>query len=322
MTRRAGPRARAPDAPDPTTLEASAAALIVRVGERVRDARKSVRFSRRELSERSGVSPRYLAQLEGGEGNVSIGLLQRIALALGRPIEALVAADDVSEDEVARLVARYRSADAAARERVLRALDPERLRERKAERLCLIGLRGAGKSTLGARLGEVLDVPFVELNEEIERAAGIPVGETIALYGEEGYRRLEADTLRDIIATRERVVLAVAGGVVEQPDTFAEVLARFHTVWLVADPEEHMARVRAQGDLRPMAGDPRAMVRLREILSAREPRYRQAEHHLDTGGRTVEASLAELCELVASHDVFPAGDRSSATPDTPSGARR
>lgn len=293
--------------PRPATPEASVAALIARVGERVHAARKAKRFSRRELSERSGVSPRYLAQLEVGEGNISIGLLQRIALALERPIEALVGTDDALNDDVSRLVARYRSADVATRERVLRVLDPQRLRERKAERLCLIGLRGAGKSTLGALLGEAMDVPFIELNKEIERSAGIPVGETIALYGEEGYRKLEADTLNDIIATRERVVLAVAGGVVEKPVTFAEVLGRFHTVWLKADPAEHMARVRAQGDLRPMAGNPRAMEQLREIVVARETRYRQAEHHLDTSGRTVKASLAELRELIASQDILASG---------------
>ena len=278
--------------PRPATADAAVAALLVRVGERVRTARKSRRYSRRELSERSGVSPRYLAQLEGGEGNISIGLLQRIGIALGQPIEALVAAEGATA------------------------------RGRKAERLCLIGLRGAGKSTLGARLGEALGVPFVELNEAIEREADMPVGEVIALYGEEHYRRLEADTLGHIVATRERVVLAVAGGVVEAPDTFAELVDRFHTVWLRAEPAEHMARVRAQGDLRPMAGNPRAMERLREILAERESRYRRAEHHLDTGGRTVEDSLADLRGLVASHDIFPCRASGGAAPEPRRGAER
>lgn len=295
------------DGPDPSAPEASAAALIVLVGERVFAARKDKRLSRRELSELSSVSPRYLARLEGGEGNISIGLLQRIAVALDRPIDWLVRNDDALSDEVALLISHYRSADAATRAQALRVLDPEQLRERKAERLCLIGLRGAGKSTLGARLSEAMDLPFVELNKEIERSAGMPIGEVIAMYGEAGYRKLEADTLQTIVATRERLVLAVAGGVVEQPDTFAELLKRFHTIWLKANPSEHMERVRAQGDLRPMAGNPRAMEQLREILIARESRYKRAEHHLDTSGKTVEASLDELLALIDTYDILTQG---------------
>lgn len=292
---------------DPIALETSVAALIDQVGQRVYTARKAKRLSRRELSERSGVSPRYIVRLEGGEGNISIGLLQRIAIALERPIDWLVGTDDALADDVARLIVRYRNADAATRETVLRVLDPEQLRERKAERLCLIGLRGAGKSTLGARLSKEMNLAFIELNQEIERSAGMPVGELIAMYGQDGYRKLEADTLKTIIATRERLVLAVAGGVVEQSDTFAEVLGRFHTVWLKASAIEHMERVRAQGDMRPMAGNPQAMERLREILVARESRYGQAEHHLDTSGKTIDISLAELRSLIASHGIIAQG---------------
>ncbi len=286
------------------TPNASATALIEQVGQRVYKTRKAKRLSRRELSEKSGVSPRYISRLEGGEGNISIGLLQRIAIALERPIEWLVGTDDELADDVARLIVRYRNADAATRASVLQLLDPAQLRERKAQRLCLIGLRGAGKSTLGSRLSREMDLPFIELNQEIERSAGMPIGEVIAMYGEEGYRKLEADTLKTIIETRERLVLAVAGGVVEKPDTFAEVLGRFHTVWLKADPTEHMERVRAQGDLRPMAGNPQAMEQLRAILVARESRYGQAEYHLDTSGKTVEVSLGELQGLVVAHNII------------------
>lgn len=284
--------------------EASVAALIDQVARRVYQARKARRLSRRELSELSGVSPRYLVQLESGEGNISIGLLQRIAIALDRPIESLVGIDDELADDVARLVVRYRNADAATRTSVLRLLDPEQLRERKAERLCLIGLRGAGKSTLGALLGKKLGLPFIELNHEIERSAGMPVAEVIAMYGEEGYRKLEANTLNAIVTSHDRLVLAVAGGVVEETNTFAEVLGRFHTVWLKASPTEHMERVRAQGDLRPMAGNPQAMEQLREILTTRESLYGQAEHHLDTSGKTIDTSLDELCSLVESYKIF------------------
>ena len=277
--------------------------LTRRLGERVRAVRKRRGLSRRALSELSGVSPRYLAQLESGEGNTSIALLQRVAIALERPIEALVAADDPLTGETDELVRLYRRADAAGRTRALQALDPERLRADRAGRICLIGLRGAGKSTLGPMLGDALGVPFVELNREIERGAGMPIGEIIALYGDEGYRKLEADTLEAIVAAHERVVLAVAGGVVEAESGFAQVLTRFHTVWIRASAAEHMERVRAQGDLRPMAGNPQAMAQLHDILREREARYRRAELHLDTGGRDVEASRRELVELVRSSGI-------------------
>lgn len=289
-----------------TPLEISISELIVRVGKRVYNARKAQHLSRRELSERSRVSPRYLVQLEAGEGNISIGLLQRIAVALDKPIEWLVGPDDASDDDLARLAVRYRNADAATRINVQRLLDPEHLRKQKAQRLCLIGLRGAGKSTLGALVAKAMDVPFVELNQQIERSASMPVAEIIAMYGAQGYRKLEADTLKDIINTHQRVVLAVAGGVVEAPVTFAQLLERFHTVWLKASPSEHMERVRAQGDLRPMAGNPQAMEQLRTILISRESRYSQAEHHLNTSGKTIDATLAEFLALVTSQAILTA----------------
>lgn len=288
----------------PSKFEASVVGLIDQVGARVHNERKAKKLSRRELSEQSGVSPRYIARLEAGEGNVSIGLLQRIAITLDKPIEWLVGSEDMLSEDIERLIVRYRHADAATRASVMRVLDPEQLREQQSQRLCLIGLRGAGKSTLGARLGKALDVPFIELNQEIERSAGMPVAEVIALYGEEGYRRLEADTLKSIIDTRERLVLAVAGGVVEDANTFAQVLGRFHTVWLKASPTEHMERVRAQGDMRPMAGNPKAMEQLREILITRESRYRQAEHHLDTSEKTIDVSLTELRSVIAAHNII------------------
>ncbi len=277
---------------------------MCQVGERVYALRKQRKLSRRELSELSDVSPRYLARLEGGEGNISIGLLQRIAIAFDIPMEALFSVDGAPAEELAHLTACYHRADAATRASVMRLLDPERLRERKAERICLIGLRGAGKSTLGARLSEVMHIPFVELNKEIERSAGMPVGEVIAMYGEEGYRMLEAETLSNIIASHERLVLAVAGGVVEKKATFGELLERFHSVWLKAQPQEHMTRVQAQGDLRPMAGNPRAMDQLRDILVARESLYGQAEYHLDTSGCSVEASLTELRALIEASGIL------------------
>ena len=283
--------------------DAESLALIRAVGERVRRLRNEAGLSRRALSESSGVSPRYLAQLEAGEGNISIGLLNRVALALSADIGLLLAAED-DPAEAGDIARRYRNADARTRAQVRAILDPDTYRRDKAERICLIGLRGAGKSTLGTRVAQTFGLPFVELNREIEQQAGIPVGEIMALYGDEGYRQLEADTVETIIADHDRVVLAVAGGIVSDAQVFARVLERFHTVWLRAQPEEHMARVRSQGDLRPMAGNPQAMAQLRQILRSREALYAQAAHHLDTSGRTADAAFADLCDLVRRHDLI------------------
>lgn len=289
---------------DIAATDASALAVIRSVGARVRLARKDKGMSRRELSERSGVSPRYLAKLEGGDGNISIGLLHKVSLALGTSAEQLLAGQEAQNEDARRVAEMYRRADAATRARVLQVLDPDHLRAQKAGRLCLVGLRGAGKTTLGARLAKDLDVPFVELNTEIETSAGMPVAEIIALYGQEGYRQFEADTLSDIIQRHDRAVVAVAGGIVSDENTYYQVLSRFHTVWIRAAAGEHMDRVRAQGDMRPMQGNPQAMIQLRQILKAREALYGQADHQLDTSGKSPEASHADLLRLVQSCKIF------------------
>lgn len=292
------------NANDDTDADVSVALLIRQVGDRVRKTRKSLGMSRRELSERSGVSPRYLAKLEGGDGNISIGLLKKVALALDAPIGFLLADHGALAEETLRMSELYRRADAARRTQVMAILDPDRIRGQKAERLCLVGLRGAGKSTLGAKISKEFGAPFIELNREIEASAGMPVGEIIALYGQEGYRQLEADTLNDIIETHSRAVIAVAGGIVSEADTFYHLLSRFHTVWVKASAGEHMDRVRAQGDVRPMKGNPQAMIQLRQILTAREAQYGQADHVLDTSGKSVDESLSELSDLVRSYDIL------------------
>lgn len=279
--------------------EAEVRALIARVGERVRKAREVRGIPRRVLSEMSGVSPRYLALLEAGDGNISIGLLQRVATALDHRIEWLVGEDDPWTSEVLRMADLFRTAGADTRAKVLDLLGPQPDRAAKARRICLIGLRGAGKSTLGARAGAALGIPFVELNREIEEQAGMGVNEVLALYGQEGYRRLEAQALGRIVATHDTMILAVAGGIVAEPETYKTLLAQFHTVWVKASPEEHMARVRAQGDTRPMAGNPEAMDQLRHILTSREALYDQARAKLDTSGRSVDESLGDLLNLIA-----------------------
>jgi XRE family aerobic/anaerobic benzoate catabolism transcriptional regulator len=278
--------------------------FVAHVGERVRKARERKGITRKALSESSQVSQRYLALLEGGEGNISIALLYRVAAALGCRIETLVSEDDASATEAAELAALYRAATPAQRQQVLRILDPDSPARRRGQRVCLIGLRGAGKSTLGRALSESLEIPFMELNADIEEQSGMPVQEVMALYGQEGYRRLERQALERIVARMDRLVLAAAGGVVGEPETFAFLLRHFHTVWLKASPEEHMQRVIRQGDVRPMAGNPKAMEELNAILTRREALYARAEAKVDTSGRTLDESRADLIEAVRRLGVF------------------
>ena len=277
--------------------EAVDAAFLNAVGRRVRDARLAKALSRRTLSELSGVSQRYLANLEGGIGNISIGLLKRIADALGSNVEALVA-DGALDPQMARLVTLFRAAGEADRRRVFELLDPTDVPSKKGQRVALIGLRGAGKSTLGKLSAANLKVPFVELNQEIQRATGIPVTEVMAFYGQEGYRRLERQVVESRAGSDEALVMAVAGGIVSEPDTFAFLLAHYHTIWLKAKPDEHMNRVREQGDTRPMAGFPAAMDSLKSILASREALYTRSDAEIDTSGRTVEESLADLLAVI------------------------
>ena len=289
-------RGEALPAPGPET---GGDVLLARVGERVRAARERHGLSRRALSEKSGVSQRYLAQLEAGDGNISIALLHRVAQALDHRIDWLLGEDDPWQSEVLRVAELFRLADTATRQQVIGLLQPGTGADLRARRLCLIGLRGAGKSTLGEALGQRRGVPFVELNRVIEEQSGMPINELIAFFGQEGYRRLEAEALSRVVATHESVVLAVAGGIVADPETFARLMQNFHTIWVKASPEEHMTRVKAQGDLRPMAGNPEAMSQLQALLRARDTLYAQAEAVLDTAGKSVEQSLDELYALVA-----------------------
>ncbi len=285
----------------PVALDAAISALQAQVGDRVRAARKTRAMSRRVLSEVSGVSPRYLAQLEAGEGNISIGLLLRVADALGVSMEALVAQADLTP-EARRMGQAFAAADTGTQARVRDMLAGAMT---KAGRVCLIGLRGAGKSTLGAAAATALNVPFIELNRAIEASVGMPIAEIMALYGPDGYRQLEADALDRIVAMQERAIIAVAGGIVGEDDTFERLLQRFHTVWLKATPEDHMARVQAQGDTRPMDGNPQAMAQLRLILQTREAEYGRADAVLNTSGAGVDVTVNALLSLIEKHRYLP-----------------
>ena len=219
---------------------------------------------------------------------MSLAVLHRVAGALQTPVAALLGGGE----EIGAL---YAAAPEAVKARVREILAPPQ----RARRIALIGLRGAGKTTLGRLLGQSLGWPFVELNREIEAMSGLAVNEVIALYGQEGYRRLERQAVERVVAAREEVVLAAAGGLVTEAETFRFLQAHFHTVWLKAAPHEHMARVRAQGDERPMAGRPEAMAELNARLAEREALYARALATVDTSGRAVAQSHDELVRAVA-----------------------
>lgn len=287
-------------------IEDRISTLLATVGQRVRKMRGKIGLSRRMLSEHSGVSQRYLAQLETGQGNISLALLMRIADALDTRVDVLVREAETPSSRPRDLWSRVANASATQQAQILALLDPDGSLLRKGRRIALIGLRGAGKSTLGELAAHKLGVRFLELNTEIESASGIAVEEVIALYGQEGYRHLELQALERVAATHDELVLAVAGGIVSQPETYQYLLNNYHTIWLKAAPEEHMDRVRAQGDERPMAGNPDAMSELRRILEDRETLYGRASMRLDTSSSSLDDTLDRLVTLISNEEYLRA----------------
>ena len=276
------------------------AAFLQLLGERVRKARAQRGMSRKILAQASSVSERYLAQLESGQGNVSVLLLRQIGTALSLPLTELLR-DEGGQSVELTLIDEF-----------LKRLPSQKLAEVRAKlmhdfgnspadrmkRIALIGLRGAGKSTLGTKLAKDLGAPFVELDAEIEREAGTNLSEIFLLYGQAGYRRYERRCLEKVLESNSRCVIATGGSIVSEPGTFDLLLSTCYTVWLKALPEEHMARVIAQGDTRPMAGSSEAMEDLRRILEGRDMLYGQADATIDTSTRTVEATLKDLKRAV------------------------
>jgi len=271
------------------------------LGERVRSARARRGMTRKILARDSGVSERYLAQLEGGHGNVSIVLLRQIAQAMNLPLAELVregpdrAVEATLINQILECLAPDELTDAhdVLRRRFGNAADGQR-----AQRIALIGLRGAGKSTLGKRLARHLGVPFVVLGDRIEQESGMSLSEIFSLYGQSAYRRYERRALERILEEDGPVVLETGGSVVAEPGTFGLLLNACYTVWVKAAPEEHMSRVVAQGDTRPMADSEVAMEDLKRILADRAPLYAKADVTVDTAGRSVEEGYAALLRAV------------------------
>ncbi len=252
----------------PASIAHQEAAFLARLGDRVRAWRAEHGITRKALAASSGVSERYLAQLESGQGNISILLLRKLSRAMSVPVESLVREDASSSPR----------------------------------RVALLGLRGAGKSTLGERLAAAMSVPFVELDREVEREAGVKLGEVFTMYGQEAFRRFERRALERVLRTHDNAVIAAGGSIVNDPDSYRLLLENCRTVWLKAKPEEHMNRVIAQGDMRPFEGKTRgktpgratALDEIRKLLSDRDGLYSRAGVTIDTSGRPVKAVLDEL----------------------------
>jgi len=278
----------------------NADAYLHRLGERVRTLRHQRGITRKALAQHAKVSERYLAQLEAGLGNCSIVLLRRIARAIGLPVTQLV--HDGAEPPL----------DLVLLTQFLERLAPDMLVEARKlvtehfsspaedrRRIAMIGLRGGGKSTLGQLLAEHLGVPFIELDREIERRSGANLSEIFDMFGQETFRRAEREALDEVLRWHPHFVIATSGSIVTEPGTLELLLASCFTVWVRAEPEEHMKRVMAQGDMRPMANNARAMEDLVSILKSREPLYAKAEAVLATTGKTPEQNLAELLRVIA-----------------------
>lgn len=279
---------------------------LARLGENVRALRARHSLTRKMLAQQSGVSERFLAQLEGGTGNASVLVLRRIAQALDVQLEFLLSQPSGHLPDLIHTVEFLRQLDetevARARDLLFQhfgAMDTAARRQR----IALIGLRGAGKSTLGARIAKELNVPFIELDRMIEQVSGTPLNMIFDLYGQTGFRRFERRCLDEVLEKHPRFVIATGGSIVSEPATFDRLLRECYTIWLRATPEEHMQRVIAQGDMRPMAHNPEAMSELRKILHEREPQYRKADLTLDSSGRDASALANDVLGALSPHRV-------------------
>jgi XRE family aerobic/anaerobic benzoate catabolism transcriptional regulator len=280
-------------------------AYLRRLGERVRMLRHQRGMSRKALAQHAKVSERYLAQLEVGKGNCSIVLLRRIARAIGLPVTQLV--NESAEPALdlmllTQFVERLPAKALSEARDLLHKHFGEPSEDLRRRRIAFIGLRGGGKSTLGHLLAAKLKVPFIELDREIERRSGASLSEIFDMFGQETFRRAEREALEDVLRQHRHFVMATSGSIVTDPGTLELLLSSCFTVWVRAEPEDHMRRVMEQGDKRPMANSARAMQDLIAILKSREPLYAKAEASLTTTGKTPEQNLSELMRVI------PAGE--------------
>lgn len=280
--------------------------LLSGLGERVRAWRSQRGITRKALALQSQVSERHLAQLESGKGNISVLLLQQIADALALPITHFFHEEPTANAElqlINQILARLpESALVEIRQQLVR--DHGKFEQTRQQRIALIGLRGAGKSSLGGALAKALGCPFIELDRDVEKLAGIGLSELFSLYGQAGFRRFERQALENALKAHERAVIATGGSIVKETATFEMLLADCYTIWLKATPREHMERVLAQGDLRPMAGNKAAMNDLVRILRGREPLYGKADFSVDTGKQSFDQTLARLIDVASEKETL------------------
>ena len=239
--------------------------FLASVGAAVRAQRDRRGWSRRELADASGVSERFLAQLEAGTGNISLRRFADVAHALGTTPAGLLAPAEAPQD---------------------------------GRPIALLGVRGAGKSTVGLVLARKLGRRFVEVDQEIEAATGLPLGEVFALHGEAYYRRVEREVLTRLLGEPAPTVLATGGSIVNDPTNYALLRSRAHTIWLRARAEDHWNRVVAQGDQRPMRENPHAFSELRGLLAAREKLYARADHTIETSGRSLRHVIGDVIDVL------------------------
>ncbi len=301
--RKAAPRkSRESIAPTKRGVHKSAAADPLRLlGDRVKQARARRGMTRKQLARDSGVSERYLAQIEGGQGNISVLVLRQLSKALNLSVDALLFDGPEPAVEFVHTVEFLRRLSLddlnLARQMLLHefgGVDPAA----RHRRIALIGLRGAGKSTLGAALAERLEMPFLELDRLIEQESGLTLDLIFDFRGQSGFRELERQCLEGVVRRHPCFVLATGGSLVSEPGTFERLLSSCFTVWVRASPEEHMQRVIAQGDMRPMANNRDAMSDLKRILAEREMLYSKADIQIDTAGHTFEDSIEVLIQAL------------------------
>ena len=276
-------------------------AIAAAVGRMIRTCRAKRGMTRRQLAHASGTSERYLAQIEAGAGNPTVAILAAIAAALELPIIDLLPRPSGRSAAMTRILDLIGRAPPDELARIAELIETTNgtaaAASDRRRRIALVGLRGAGKSTLGRKLADELGFPFIELDRMVEQDYGAPIPDLVEMAGLTTFRRYERACLERVIDQQEAAVIATAGGIVSNAETFALLLRRSHAVWIKARPDQHMTRVMQQGDFRPMARNREAMTDLKAILEARAPDYARAHVELDTSDDTVERSCEKLVQI-------------------------